>query len=231
MSGVTQKSKTKKRKRLYFLALLRYNKKRERKVTFLTKAERLDYLLNEDNGYLIVGKALTLDVSKTYVREYIQKRGLVKVAHGIYKSDEVWDDDLYVLGLRNEKMIYSHDTALMLQGLTEREPSRIYVSVPQGYNATHLRKNGIEVHQVKVEHICLGITEAITVYGNKVVTYDMERSICDLLKVRNDRDTQMFSYALKEYVKRNDKNLSRLTKYAEILGVSDDLRLYMAVLL
>ena len=57
-------------------------------MAFLTKAERLDYLLNEDNGYLIVGKALTLDVSKTYVREYIQKRGLVKVAHGIYKSDE-----------------------------------------------------------------------------------------------------------------------------------------------
>ena len=197
----------------------------------MTKAEKLDCLLNENNGYLIVGNALALDISKPYVGEYIKKRGLERVAHGVYKSEDAWDDYLYVLGLRNEKMIYSHDTALMLQGLTEREPSRIYVSVPKGYNATHLRKNGIEVHQVKEEYIGLGITEVTTVYGNKVKAYDMERSICDLLKVRNERDAQMFGYALKEYVKRNDKNLSRLTKYAEILGVTDKLRTYIALLL
>ena len=208
-----------------------YNKKRERKVNLVTKAEKLDCLLNENNGYLIVGNALALDISKPYVGEYIKKRGLERVAHGVYKSEDAWDDYLYVLGLRNEKMIYSHDTALMLQGLTEREPSRIYVSVPKGYNATHLRKNGIEVHQVKEEYIGLGITEVTTVYGNKVKAYDMERSICDLLKVRNERDAQMFGYALKEYVKRNDKNLSRLTKYAEILGVTDKLRTYIALLL
>ena len=197
----------------------------------MTKAEKLDCLLNENNGYLIVGNALALDISKPYVGEYIKKRGLERVAHGVYKSEDAWDDYLYVLGLRNEKMIYSHDTALMLQGLTEREPSRIYVSVPKGYNATHLRKNGIEVHQVKEEYIGLGITEVTTVYGNKVKAYDMERSICDLLKTRSERDTQMFSYALKEYVKRNDKSLSRLTKYAEIFGVMDVLKPYMEVLL
>ena len=200
-------------------------------MNLLTKAEKLDCLLNENNGYLIVGNALALDISKPYVGEYIKKRGLERVAHGVYKSEDAWDDYLYVLGLRNEKMIYSHDTALMLQDLTEREPSRIYVSVPKGYNATHLRKNGIEVHQVKEEHISLGVIEATTVYGNKVKTYDMERSICDLLKTRSERDTQMFSYALKEYVKRNDKNLSRLTKYAEIFGVTDELRTYIALLL
>lgn len=200
-------------------------------MNFLTKTEKLDCLLSDNNGYLIVGNALALDISKTYLREYIQKRGLEKVAHGVYKSDDAWDDDLYVLSLRNEKIIYSHDTALMLQGLTEREPSSIYVSVPKGYNATHLRKNGVEVHQVREEHIDLGLTEATTVYGNKVATYDMERSICDLLKVRGERDVQMFSYAFKEYVKRNDKNLNKLNKYAEIMGVSDNLKLYMEVLL
>lgn len=197
----------------------------------MTKAERLDKFIDEYNGYLIVGKALELEVSKPYLKEYIQKRSLEKVAHGIYKISEAWTDDLYVLSLRNEKTIYSHDTALMLHGLTERDPKRICISVPQAYNATHLRKHGVEVHQIKEEYMNLGVTTATTVYGNVVVAYDMERSICDLIKVKGDRDPQMFIYALKEYTKRKDKNLNNLMKYAEALNVSQTLRLYMEVLL
>ena len=153
------------------------------------------------------------------------------MAHGLYKSPDVWTDDLYILSLKNEKAVCSFDTALMLHGLTEREPADIYVTVPRNYNASHLRSKGVIVYQVKEEWVDLGRTVAKTTYGNEVSVYNMERTICDILRVKNKKDPQMFVYAIKEYAKSANKNLSRLMKYAKEFGVEAELRQCMEVLL
>lgn len=197
----------------------------------MTKAEKLSNLTTLKNGYLSIKEAEKLEISRTYIQEYITKNKFERVARGLYKSPDVWTDDLYIISLKNEKIIYSYDTALMLNGLTEREPEEIFATVSREYNASHLRNIGIIVNHVRDEWIDLGLTITKTAYGNEVPTYNMERTICDIMRVKDKKDTQMFSYAIKEYAKSSNKNLSRLMKYANEFNIEAELRKYMEVLL
>lgn len=197
----------------------------------MTKTEKLSNLIELRNGYLSITEAQELGISRTYVQEYISSNGFERVARGLYKASDVWTDDLYILALKNEKAVYSFDTALMLNGLTEREPTEIFVTVSRAYNASHLRSMGIVVNHVRDKWVDLGRTIAKTTYGNEVAVYDMERTICDMLRVKDKKDPQMFAYAIKEYAKSAKKNLPRLMKYAKEFGVEAELRQYMEVLL
>ena len=68
-----------------------------------------------------------------------------RVARGVYLSADAWPDELYLLSLSNSRIVFSHETALFLHGLMEREPKDTSVTVRAGYNASHLRSKGIRV--------------------------------------------------------------------------------------
>ena len=197
----------------------------------MTKFEKLDNLLRESNGYLQTAQVLKEGISKPTLAAYVRDRGMDHVAQGVYRAKDWWEDSLYQLQLLNRKAVYSHETALHLQGLMEREPRNISCTVPAGYNATHLRKRGIQVFQVKAETYELGKREVITAFGNTVIAYDRERTICDILKHKDKMDIQIFQYAIKAYMASNEKNLHMLIMYAKQMKVEALVRTYTEVLL
>ena len=73
--------------------------------------------------------------------------------------------------------------------------------------------------------------KVIDFYGNEINMYDLERTICDLVRNRNDFEIQDFNNALKSYVKRKDKNITKLFEYATLFKIENVLRKYMEVLL
>ena len=197
----------------------------------LTKAEQMQELLEKRNGYLLSQDVIESGISKTYMSEFVKKYELERVAQGVYISADTWQDDLYILCLKNAKAILSYETALHIHELTEREPSETHVSVPYTYNAKHLRDRGLYVHQITNDLYDMGVTTATTKFGNLVTVYDMERTICDMVKARSKKDAQMFLYAIKEYSRSKKKDISKLMRYAERLDVADEVRTYMEVLL
>ncbi len=154
-----------------------------------------------------------------------------RVAHGIYLAEDAWPDSLYLLSLKNQEIIFSHETAMYLFGMTDREPTKITVTIHSGYNASHLRKNHIKVYTVNNNVFQLGKTEIKTIFGNPVAAYDPDRSLCDIIKNKSDLEVQIFNTIMNEYMKSPDKNLGNLMKYASILGIDDKVRLYTEVML
>lgn len=65
----------------------------------------------------------------------------------------------------------------------------------------------------------VGLTTAKTPFGHTVPVYDMERTICDLLRSRSRIEIQTFQGALKSYARRKDKNLRALMQYAGMFKV------------
>ena len=110
----------------------------------MTKKEKIDYFIEKYNGYLVTSLVCNEDISKTYVAQYIKKHGMEKVSRGLYIMDNVWPDELFILQQRNGAIIYSGETALYLHGLIDREYSSVCVTVPQGYNASHLKDNDFD---------------------------------------------------------------------------------------
>ena len=113
----------------------------------------------------------------------------------------------------------------------EREPKITSVTVKAGYNASHLRRKGIRVYQVKPDVYDLGIMEVQTSFGNTVRAYDMDRTICDILRYKDAMDVQVFQYSMKEYMGSAHKNLNHLMAYAKRFQIESAVRTYTEVLL
>jgi predicted transcriptional regulator of viral defense system len=198
----------------------------------LTKRfDLLDDMVDQGNGYLRTADVVARGVSKPTLAEYVQARNMERVAHGIYLSEEAWPDELFQLSAANSRIVFSHETALYLHGLMEREPTGISVSAKAGYNASHLRQKGIRVYQIKADVFSLGITQTLTAWGHSVPVYDRERTICDMLLNKKTVDIQIFQYAMKEYMTGGDKNLNHLMLYAERLHIADTMRMNTEVML
>jgi uncharacterized protein involved in tellurium resistance len=67
--------------------------------------------------------------------------------------------------------------------------------------------------------------------GHTIVTYDMERTLCDIIRSRNKIDGQIVIEALKQYSQSQNKDLHRLYMYARKFGIEKILYHYLEVLL
>ncbi len=197
----------------------------------MSKTEILDRLVEEGNGYLRTALVLQNGVSKRTLSRYIQERQMERATHGVYMDKDAWPDDYFLLYLRNSRIVFSHESALYLNGLMDREPSTTTVTVPKTYNSTHISKLGVQVIHAKSEWYVVGLTNIQTNFGNTVPVYDRERTICDIVKNKKEIEIQTFQTAMKEYMSSRGKNLGNLISYAKVLGVESEVRMYTEVML
>ena len=193
--------------------------------------EQMDEMLTMQDGMLRTSQVIAAGISKPMFYDYVRSRDLERAAHGIYISKDSWVDAMYLLHLRFEQAVFSHETALFFHDLTDREPMEYTVTVKTGRNPTKMKAEGIQVFTIKSELHGVGITTAQTPFGHTVPVYDMERTVCDLLRSRSRIEIQTFQGALKAYARRKDKNLRTLMKYAGMFRVEKILRQYLEVLL
>ena len=191
----------------------------------------VEQLLQENDGWLTLKEVLNQGISKYEFYKFAEKSGLERAGQGIYVSADVWPDSMYLIHLRSAQAIFSHETALFLHDMTDREPPYYSITVRTGYNPHRLKADGIKVYTIKKELHELGLSKTKTPFGHTVPVYDIERTLCDILRSRSGIEIQVFQDALKSYAKRKDKNLRSLMQYADALNVSVILRPYMEVLL
>lgn len=170
------------------------------------------------------------------VQQYIQalsKNIRYMFASGMYTVPvpDAWEDGMYILQSRCPQAVFSHEAALYLLDLAEREPLKYTVTLKAGYKTTNLTNQGVKVYTVKKEEYPIGITEAQTPMGHTVRTYNAERTICDILQRCSKVEIQDRQAALKGNVRRRDRNIPLLMEYAEEFKVDIILRTYLEVLL
>ena len=188
--------------------------------------------LVQSHDYLTPKIAEEFGVSKFKFYKYIRENELEQVSRGVYFTGTNWTDGLYVLHRRCPRAVFSHDEALYYHGLTDREPFVHTLTIYSGYNAHRLIADGsCKVYTVKHELLDIGKIVVKDNNGNMIPMYDLERTICDLIRSRNSIEAQDFNSALKTYVSRKDKDLNRLMEYAKLFRVDNVIRRYMGVLL
>ena len=97
---------------------------------------KLDEMLEAGGGYLLTSDVVKAGISKPVLAVYVDKRGLIRAAHGVYFSDDYWEDELFLLSVKNKAVCFSHETALFLHDLMDREPSEYTVTAKSNYNGT-----------------------------------------------------------------------------------------------
>ena len=179
---------------------------------------------------------MTKEVEVTGIpRQYLwilkNENEIQMISRGVYASNEVLEDEMYLISLRTNKAIFSNETAIYIHNLTDRDPLFYTVTLPSGYNPSKLKSSNIEVHTVKKEFFEIGKTTAKTIYERDITIYDKERTICDILRARNKMDKHVLNKAIKLYVKSKEKDIHKLTRFAKISRVEKVLDSYLKILL
>lgn len=192
---------------------------------------RINDLLQRGNGIFFTSEAGRIGISRAQLSKMVENGILERTGRGVYIKAGGLDDDLYSLQMRVRKIVYSHETALYLYSLTDRTPVRYSITVPSGYKPSEGIKNKCKIYYIKPDLTELGKTDMPSGFGHQITTYNMERTICDILRSRSRIDSQIFTDALKRYSTRRDMDLNKLYGYASKLSVHKLLRQYLEVLL
>ena len=190
--------------------------------------EVIKSIMKMNNGYVTSKELDNFGVHRMYLNSMWKKGIVEKLATGIYIDSSKIEDNYYVFSLSMPNTIYSHMTALYFHGLSIKAPNDSYdITVKKNYNSKHLKNH--EVFYVSEDIYELGITEVKTPMGNKVRVYDIERCICDIIRSKNRMDSEHVKYSIRAYLKRKDKDLVKLSNYANQMGIKKQVMNYIEV--
>ena len=188
-------------------------------------------LINKNNGIISTAEIVNQNIDKKYLSIMVQRGIIERASRGVYVLPHVMEDELYAISIRCRKGIFSHDTALFLHDLSDRTPLHFSMTLPKGYNPSSFKNQALDFFYVKPELLSLGMIEVLSHHGKPIKTYDIERTICDLVRSKTRMDIQIFTDALKRYSKRKDKDLNILMRYAKTFKIEKKMREYMEVLI
>jgi predicted transcriptional regulator of viral defense system len=198
----------------------------------LHRIDKLRQIMEVRHGLLLTSDLAKFNIPRTYLSIMEQNGEIERVSRGVYRSVSAFiEDELFTFQSRYSSTIFSHETALYLHGLTDRTPLTYSITVPSGYHSEFLNNSGHKIFYVGRDLFALGVTSMNTPHGNQVLTTDLERTICDIVRSRNQIDIQVRNAALKGYVKNKDRNLDRLYSYAERFRIQSIVREYLEILL
>lgn len=186
--------------------------------------------IKRNNNMITTSQVASLGFSRALLSIYVKEGLLERERQGLYILPDSIHDDMYTLMLRSEKIIFSHDTALFLNSLSERTPFAHTVTIPSNTTLPNSLKEECSCYYVKPEYHQIGVVWKKTTFGNEVRCYDAERTICDILRSRSRMDEETVIFALKNYSTFENKQLNLLAAYAEKFNVNKALKRYMEVL-
>lgn len=186
---------------------------------------------NCHNGVITTKEVESLGFSRTMLGKYVKAGLLNRVGCGIYSSQKDYLDELFTFSKRSDRFIYSHSTALFLLGKSERTPFKHYVSIKSKETLPRFLRDKVECFYVNEAIFNIGRIGIKTQFGNIVPCYDYERTICDFIKNRNRLDYELFIATIKGYITDKDKNLAKLARYAQEMGIEKKLNQILEIAL
>lgn len=193
--------------------------------------DKLEELLKKQHGTIVSSDLSSYDIPRVYLQMMVSEGKLDKVGRGIYVSIDSIEDVLYSTQAKYPKIVYSHETALYLHSLSDRTPDLYSSTVPSGYKVVGNMSNQMKFYYIDKKLHQLGVVTMLSNHGNPIKVYNVERTICDIIRSRNRIDVQLLTDALKKYTRTKYTDISLLLSYARELKIEKILKHYLEILL
>lgn len=193
--------------------------------------QKIEKIIKEQNGTLLTSDLDKYDIPRIYLSIMVDEGKIERIDRGVYVLPDEIEDEMYIMQKKYPNLIYSHETGLFLYKLSDRTPFEYSATVPSGYKVVSNVSEIFKIYYIKKDLHLIGVIEEKTSFGNTIKVYNIERTLCDILRSRNRIDIQIFSDALKKVVKIKSLDYNLLLEYARKLNVENILNTYMEVLL
>lgn len=145
-----------------------------------------------------------------------------------YQGDE--SDYLYVSGYIDQGILCLISAAVY-HGLSNARMSHVDVAIKRKLKVNILPEwPMIHIYYFSNDRYEMGV-ENVTIDGGQFKIYDIEKTVCDVLFYREKYGIEESVSVLKNYLKRDDRNINKLVGYAKKLRCYSILSKYLEVLL
>lgn len=197
----------------------------------MTFTQILQTIANANNGIIATRIAESYGISRAMLSKLCKKGTIRRIAQGQYMLANQIADELFSICIRSDRIICSHETALYLHGLLTTRPLMPSITAPADKAPSLSVRASCKVYYIKPALFELGRTTVHTSFGHAVAVYDLDRSICDIIRHRRKLGPTVTLDILKKYVANPNKDLDRLKEYARQMGLSGIVTQYLQVLL
>jgi len=155
---------------------------------------RLYQIAEQQGGYFSAGQAHRAGLSKALLSYHVRQGRLLRIRRSVYRLAEYPETpyaDLIVAWLAvGEKAVISHESALLLYGLTDLLPAEIHLTVPR---TASRRRVGVRLHTARLSD------DEITFRHGLPVTA-LPRTLVDL--IRSGIDEEWIYQAVRQALER-----------------------------
>lgn len=192
--------------------------------THIIPAEKKIYTMSELNK---------LGISAYRVRNMVTHGELIKLNKSTYENTNfVGEESDYIYAYA-----YVPDgivcllSAAVVYGLTTYRPDCIDVAVMQKRNVTTLPDwPTIKLWYFNNTRLNVGVSE-MEICNQKIKIYDIEKTVVDIIYYRNKLGIEETKEVLTNYLKRSERDINKLCRYAKQLKCKEILDTYLEVLL
>lgn len=187
-------------------------------------------IMKKNNEIITPAQLEKKGISRVYLSRMEEEGIIERIDRGIYVTKDFKYDEYYLFQLKYPKAIFSYNTALYFYEMTERTPIKMDITIYREYNPYRF-KDLVNVYKVSKELYNLGVTEKKSPQGMKVKTYNLERTVCDIIKDKDSLDIETRNKAIKKCIKSREFSASTMFEYAKKMNIYDKVKNYMEAII
>lgn len=188
--------------------------------------EKYIQIINDNGGIITSKDANKNGISRTILSKMVKNESIERIDYGIYVTDEFVYDELFIFQLKHPNTVFSFNTALYLLDKTERTPEKFDITTTRN-NSLGYCKDIANIHRVNNQMIELGKIKVSTNTGKKVFSYNIERTVVDIISNRNVIEIELANKVIRKCFKEKDFNVNLMFEYAKKLKAYDKVKNYM----
>ncbi len=192
--------------------------------------EKYIQIINDNGGIITSKDANKNGISRTILSKMVKNESIERIDYGIYVTDEFVYDELFIFQLKHPNTVFSFNTALYLLDKTERTPEKFDITTTRN-NSLGYCKDIANIHRVNNQMIKLGKIKVSTNTGKKVFSYNIERTIVDIISNRNVIEIELANKVIRKCFKEKDFNVNLMFEYAKKLKAYDKVKNYMEAII
>ena len=198
-----------------------------------TNADRARKVFREHGSLLRSSEAQKLGVHPQTLSRMVDAGQLVKEERGLYRLAErqlLVEPDLIQVAKLIPKAVICLITALSYHRVTTQIPRSVWIALPREQKPPKLDHPPIEVIYLSSRPYSSGIDHH-KIDGISVPIYSLEKTIADCFKFRGRIGEDIALEALKDYLRRSDRNMDRLMECAKVDRVQQVMEPYLKALI
>lgn len=176
------------------------------------------------NDYLTTKKVVDNNIPRSYLSKLTKDNKIERISRGVYIKKNTLVDEFVVLQSKSKYAIYSNTTALYLHGFSNRIPIKHDITVKSGYKGSLQKEDNVNLFYTKDELLNLGVINYKLNSGNIIKVYDLDKTICDIIKNKKKIDAEIFNKAIRDYFYSKNKNTLKLYEYAKKMNIYNKVR-------